>query len=196
MTVYGKRGSCTADTPCASSRLSLILLSGVLTVMPCVFPVNPLAAQTNTSVPKQHFACNVGYTLQECQVASTVLRKALARYAVDALGKWTWVIVRTEDWKQILSERRVDTNIPAFSDLRKRVTFLDGSLVDGASIRGVELRVAWHMQIDELLDLSIRHELGHALCNERDESRSNQAAMALKNGTPLSCQVIEQAPSP
>ena len=73
---------------------------------------------------------------RECQVATTVLRKALARYPVDALGEWRWVLVRTEDWKQILSERRVDPNDPAFSYLPKRETFLDGSLVVRSSIRG------------------------------------------------------------
>jgi len=173
--------------------LSLILLTGVLMVMPFVFSAYPLAAQTNGNAPKQHFACNVGYTPRECQVAATVLRKALARYPVEALGEWRWVLVRTEDWKQILSKRRVDPNVPAFSYLPKRETFLDGSLVGGASIHGAELRAIWHMPVEELLDFAIRHELGHALCDERDESKAGRAAIALKNGTPLSCRVIEQA---
>ena len=158
----------------------------------CIRP-RPLAAETKASAPKQHFACNVGYTLPECQVASTVLRKALARYPVDALGEWTWVLVRTEDWKQILSERRFDSNNPAFSYLPTRETFLDGALVVRASIRGVELSAIWHMPIEDLLDLAIRHELAHALCNDRDETNADRAAIALKNGTPLSCRVIEQA---
>jgi hypothetical protein len=97
-------------------------------VMPFVFSAYPLAAQTNGNAPKQHFACNVGYTPRECQVAATVLRKALARYPVEALGEWRWVLVRTEDWKRILSEMGVDPNVPAFSYLPKRETFLDGSL--------------------------------------------------------------------
>jgi len=162
-------------------------------VMPFVFSAYPFAAQTNGNAPKQHFACNVGYTPRECQVAATVLRKALARYPVEALGEWRWVLVRTEDWKQILSQRGVDPNVPAFSYLPKRETFLDGSLVVGASIHGAELRAIWHMPVEDLLDFAIRHELAHALCNERDESKADRAAIALKNGTPLSCRVIEQA---
>jgi len=43
-----------------------------------------------------------------------------------------------------------------------------------------------------LLDLAIRHELAHALCNFRDETKADLAAIALKNGTPLSCRVLEQ----
>ena len=57
----------------------------------------------------------------------------------------------------------------------------------------MELSVAWHMPIEELLDLAIRHELAHALCNEVDEVKTNRAAVSLKNGTPLPCRVIEQA---
>jgi hypothetical protein len=49
------------------------------------------------------------------------------------------------------------------------------------------------MPIEDLLDLAIRHEFAHALCNDRDETRAERAALALKNGTPLSCRVIGQA---
>ena len=190
---YGNRESCAACDPnCEGCGLSLILLTGILMVTAFVFSTYPLAAQTNGNAPKQHFACNVGYTPRECQVAATVLRKALARYPVGALGEWRWVLVRFEDWKQILSEGRVDPNVPAFSYLPKRVTFLDGSLVGGASIHGAELRAIWHMPVEDLLDFAIRHELAHAMCNEVDESKADRAAIALKNGTPLSCSVIEQ----
>jgi hypothetical protein len=196
----GNRESYAACHPtCAGCRLRVILLTGVLIVISVAFSASPLAAQTNGNSSaqkqalKQHFACAVGYTPHECQVASTVLRTALARYPTDALGEWTWVLVRPEDWKQILSERRFDSNHPAFSYLPKRETFLDGALVVKTSIRGVELSAIWHMAIEDLFDLAIRHELAHALCNDPDETKADRAAIALKNGTPLSCRVIEQA---
>lgn len=185
---YGNGESYTAcDSACAGDRLSLILLTSVLMVLPFAFSAHPLAAQTNARALKLHFACNVGYTPQECRVASTVVRKALARYPVEALGQWTWVLVRPEDWKQILSDRKLDPNVPAFSILLKRETFLDGSLVVRASIHTFELRAIWHMPVEDLLDLAIRHELAHALCNERNESKTDRASSALKNGAPLSC---------
>jgi len=176
--------------------LSLILLIGTMIVTSFVFSASPLAAQTNGTASarkqgsQQHFVCHVGYTPTECQVATTVLRKALEGYAVDALGEWTWVLVRTEDWKQLLSERRCDSNNPAFSYLPKRETFLDGALVLKSSIRGVELSALWHMPIEDLFDLAIRHELAHALCNDPDETKADSAAVALKNKTPLPCQLI------
>jgi hypothetical protein len=175
-----------------------MLLPSTVMVILLVFSAYPLSAQTNgdasaqKQAPKQHFACNVGYTPRECQVATTVLRKALARYPVDALGEWTWVLVRTEDWKRLLSERKFDSDSPAFSLLPKRETFLDAALVVRGSIRGVQLRAIWRMPIEDLLDLAIRHELAHALCNDRDETKIDLAAIALKDGMPLSCRVLEQ----
>jgi hypothetical protein len=185
---FGNRESCIACNPTWDDRrLILILLTGILMVVPFVFSAYPPAAQTNGTPPRQHFACNIGYTPRECRVAATVLRKALARYPIEALGEWTWVLVRTQDWKQLLSERRFDPNHPAFSYLPKRETFLDDALVVRSSIRGVELSAVWHMAIEDLFDLAIRHELAHALCNDPDETKANRGAIALKNGTPLSC---------
>jgi len=164
--------------------LTAILATLVLIGLQSQFPTH-LSAQTKA--PKQHFACNTGYTKQGCQAATAILRNALARYPVDALGQWTWVLVRTADWKYLLPEKGINLNVPAFSNLTKGVTFLDGSLVDGLSIRATELRLVWHMPIEELLDLTIRHELAHALCNERSELKTNRIARTLKDGAPLSC---------
>jgi len=171
---------------------------GILSLMSFLLSASGLAqtkgnSQTQKQAPKQHFVCNTGYTPQECQAATVVLRKAQARYPMDALGEWTWVLVRTVDWKQILADRKFDTNHPAFSYLPKRETLLDGALVVRSSIRGAELSAIWHMPIEDLLDLAIRHELAHALCNDPDETKADRAASALKNGAPLSCRVVEQA---
>jgi len=183
----------------AACRLSVALLIHVLTAIHFLFPAYPVAAQTNATAsasqpaPQQHFACNVGYTQRECQIAMTVLKKTLEPYPVEALGEWTWVLVRTEDWKQILADRRLDTKHPAFSYLPKRATFLDGALLLRSSIRGAQLSAIWHLPIEDLLDLAIRHEIAHALCNDPDETKAERAAIELKNGTALSCGVIQRA---
>lgn len=182
------------DSTCVDRRLSPILLAGILMAISFAFSASRLAAQTNHATstqkqaPNQHFVCNTGYTPQECQTATAILRKAQARYAVEALGEWTWILVRTADWKYALREKGVNVNDPAFSNLTKRVTFLDGSLMAGASIRGTELRMIWRMPIEDLLDLTIRHELAHALCNEHNEFRATRIAIAMKDGEPLPCQ--------
>jgi hypothetical protein len=175
----------------------LTLLIGILQLMSFVLSAYGQTqpngnSPTQQQAPKRHFVCNVGYTPRQCELAMTVLRKAIAQYPMDALGEWTWVLVRTVDWKQILADRKYDTNPPAFSYLRKRETFLDEALVLRSSIRGTQLSAIWHMPIENLLDLAIRHEFAHALCNDRDETRAERGAIALKNGMPLSCRVVEQ----
>jgi len=181
----------------AGCRSAPTLLMGILLLMSFVLYAYGQTEPNSTSATqpqaaKQHFACNVGYTLRECEDAATVLKKAIERYPMDALGEWTWVLVRTADWKQILADRKLDTNHPAFSYLSKRETFLDGALVVRSSIRSAQLCAIWHMPIEDLLDLAIRHEFAHALCNDRDETRAERAAVALKDGMPLSCGVVEQ----
>lgn len=156
----------------------------LLALQPQILP----SASAQTPAPKQHFVCNIGYTQKQCEVDMATLRKALAKYPVDGLGEWTWVLVRSEDWKRILLDRGFDPNNPAFSYLPQRETFFDGSLVVKVSTRGVELSGRWHMPIEDLLDLAIRHEIAHALCNERNDAIANRAATALKDGKPLSCQ--------
>jgi len=128
------------------------------------------------ATPKQHFVCNTGYTLEKCHVEMEILRKALAKYPTAALGEWTWVLVRSEDWKPLLLVRHFNSSNPACTFLPAKETFLEEALVLPMSSRGVELSVVWHMSMENLLDLAVRHELGHALCLERDEAEADRVA--------------------
>jgi hypothetical protein len=151
--------------------------------------VSPTAsAQDQAS--KQHFVCSVGYTQQQCAVDMAVLSKVLAKYPVDALSEWTWVLVRPEDWRRILLDRGFSPDSsPAFSILPHRETFLEGALVTKVSFRGAQLSTLWRMPIEDLLDLAVRHELGHALCNERNEAQADRIAAVLQKRKPISCAV-------
>ena len=142
------------------------------------------------TTPKQHFVCNTGYTLEKCHVEMDILRKVLAKYPTAALGEWSWVLVRSEDWKTILLSRQFDPNSPAFSFLPASETFFDEALMLPVSNRGAELSAVWHMPVEELLDLSVRHELGHAVCNERDERQADHVAAALlRDSRRISCNI-------
>ena len=146
----------------------------------------PASAQHPTPGPR--FVCHTDYTPKECEAAVATLRRTLAFYSASVPADWTWVLVRTEDWKRLLLDRGFDPDNPAFTYFPKRETFLDGALLAKVSTRGVQLSLAWHMPIEELLDLALRHELVHALCNDRNETRANLGAVALKNGTALHCE--------
>ncbi len=90
----------------------------------------------------------------------------MAQFPTEAPGEWTWVPVRSQDWQGIASQLRLDPNSPAFSCLETRATFIDEALVGKVAGRRGELVAKWQMGMDSLLDLAVRHELGHVLCNQ------------------------------
>ncbi|MGI8771832.1 MAG: hypothetical protein ACR2JE_10375 [Acidobacteriaceae bacterium] len=131
---------------------------------------------------QQHFVCNNGYTAALCRTQMDVLREVLGRYPAGDLGEWTWVLVRSEDWKPIKRRLRLDPDSPAFSFLERRETFIEEALVAPVPGRSAELITQWSSSIDDLLTLAITHELGHALCNEADEHKADAYGRLLRAG--------------
>ena len=158
-----------------------------------VFIVTALPAQAEiTGEPQRspstrHFVCDKGYTLKQCEEEMVVLKKALAKYPLPELGEWTWVLVRSEYWKLILTTQTLNTGIPALTDPAARATFFDDALVTGASGRMSELMTVWHMGRESLLDFAVRHELGHAFCNDANEMDAERVARLLKQNKTISC---------
>lgn len=145
------------------------------------------AGEPYRSAPVQQFECNASFTLEQCRQEMLVLRKALANYRASDLGEWTWVLVRSEDWKLILLAHKVDPGIPALTVLGARTTFFEEALVAGPSGRVSELMDMWHLGRESLLDLAIRHELGHALCNDASERKADRVAKLLEQKRTISC---------
>jgi hypothetical protein len=122
-----------------------------------------------------------------------VLRKALANYRASDLGDWTWVLVRSENWKLILLARGLDPAVPALTALDLRTTFFEEALVAGSSGRLSELMDIWHLGRQSLLDLAVRHELGHALCKDANERKAERVARLLEQRKPVSCKAKVEA---
>jgi hypothetical protein len=122
----------------------------------------PATAQTHA--PVQHIICNIGYTNAQCHARTEALRVVLQKYPIGALGEWTWVVVRSNDWKKALSDRLFSPDV-----------------------RAVQLSAAWNMSIPALLDLAIRHEMGHALCNNSDELAAQRTAVLIQSGESPAC---------
>jgi hypothetical protein len=137
--------------------------------------------------PARHFVCDKGYTLKQCDGELVVLKKALAKYPIPDLGEWTWVLVRSEYWKLSLATQTLNPGIPALTDLAARATFFDDALVTGAPGRMSELMAIWYMGRESLLDFAIRHELGHAFCNDANEMVADRGARLLEQKKPISC---------
>ena len=93
----------------------------------------------------QHFVCHTGFTLAQCQSRMRILRRVLNRYHADELGEWSWVLVRTTDWEELLSVRGFDARTPAFTYLPANETFFDDALTTSDSIRGLQLTMFWQM---------------------------------------------------
>ena len=150
---------------------------------------------SQTKNPQQHFVCNTGYSPQRCHDDVAILKQALSRYPVEELGDWTWVLVRSQDWKSIVLPRGLSSSCPAFTYYEKHETFIEEALVGESPIRRGELLKEWAMTMPALLDFAIAHELGHALCNERNEAKANRIAYNLQRGNPIDCEVRPRAKS-
>lgn len=77
---------------------------------------------------EQHFYCNTGYTIEVCASNRHDSARVLERFDLRGLEGWTWVLVRSDDWKPILRRVGRDPDSPAFTILEKRQTFLEEAL--------------------------------------------------------------------
>ena len=136
----------------------------------------------------QHFFCNSGYTLDSCRAQIAMLRTIVAKYPTEALGEWTWVLVRSQDWKAQSRMLGLNPDSPAFTCLETRTTFIEEALVAKVPGRATELISRWHMGMTDLLNVAVEHEMGHALCHSLNEDKANHIAQILEQKRPLSCQ--------
>lgn len=135
----------------------------------------------------QEFFCAGPYTVAECQVQTAFLRAVLQKYDAEKLGKWTWVLIRSDDWIQLVSQLHLDPASPAFSHLEHRQTFFDEALLVHKPKRELELATKWNIPFGNLLDFAVSHELGHAFCLESDEIRAERFGQLLRKSLPTVC---------
>jgi hypothetical protein len=139
---------------------------------------------------EQHFSCEVSYAAMKCAEELAILRRAITRYSTPALGEWTWVLVRSEDWKQILRSRGLNPDSPAFTLLARRQTYIEESLVAPERERSSELFARWGMPTSRLLEVALTHEMGHGICQDADEEKANRVAVMLRSGKPAGCSPV------
>src|SRR4029077_14100150 len=100
--------------------------------------VNALRARSTTPAG-QEFFCVGPYSVPECETQTALLQAVLRKYDADRLGKWSWILIRSEDWKQIVSQLHLDPASPACSHLEYRQTFFDEALLVLKPKRELEL---------------------------------------------------------
>ncbi len=149
-------------------------------------PSPTTSASSNLS--NQEFHCHTGYGLSDCEKDIAQLKTVLARYPAGELGHWTWILVRSEDWKPIVRRLRLKES-PAFSALEQRETFLEEALFGHEVLRSAELVEEWQLPLNQLLSLAVTHELGHALCDEHDEAVADRFGEELRKGHTPPCRI-------
>jgi hypothetical protein len=166
---------------------ALIFLCTLQLATSQVLSAEDVGKAESVSGNRQHFVCNVGYSIRQCNEQMSVLRPLLAKYGADHLGDWTWVLVKSEDWKSLQQLHGMDPNSPAFSSLSRRQTFFEEAIVTPIPGRSAELIREWSSSIDHLLNLAVTHELGHALCKERNERKADAYGQQLRKGQTAVC---------
>jgi hypothetical protein len=146
---------------------------------------------THTSGFKFQFHCNTGYTERSCEAQLMKVKQVLATMDLTGLGEWTWVLVRSEDWTEILRRVNRDPDSPAFTILEKRQTFLEEALFTCRADRCRRLLEKWRVPLDALLPFAVTHELAHALCREADERRTHEYAEQLRATGAVRCSITE-----
>ncbi len=141
----------------------------------------------STTPGAQEFFCVGPYSVPECETQIALLQPVLRKYDSERLGKWSWILIRSEDWKQFAFQLHLDPASPAFSHLGNRQTFFDEALLVFKPKREVELITKWNISFDRLLDFVVSHELGHALCQESDEIKAERFGQRLRKGLDVVC---------
>lgn len=143
----------------------------------------------STAAPTFQFRCDTGYKEPDCQVQVKQLGGVLVGMDLAPLGDWTWILVRSDDWKPILLRVGRDPDSPAFTILEKRQTFLEEALFNAGPERSRTLLEKFRMPLDQLRIFAVAHELGHALCQETDETRAEAYAEQLRSTGKATCLV-------
>lgn len=167
-----------------------VALRTLLVVIPMTmaFPKAGTAANPEARLATQHFFCNIGYTQDACLQQIATLKNVVAKGPTETLGEWTWVLVRSQDWKPLMKMVGLHQDSPAFTCLEKRTTFVEEALVARVSGgRAGELISRWRLGMTELLNLAVEHEMGHALCSTLDEDKAKHVVDLLEQNRALSC---------
>jgi hypothetical protein len=144
---------------------------------------------TADSIPSAiHFFCSQGFDQDECLRDAAALRQSLAPYPLQLLGEWSFYLVLTPDWKPLAVSHGGPAVSPAFSLLLGRATVMDRCLFTCSADRKAELQkwsgIPWG---PSLVDVAISHELGHALCQEKNEGLANKYGKDLRDGKIPQC---------
>jgi hypothetical protein len=133
------------------------------------------------------FSCTTDYDPSECLTSVALLAKVLERYPTERMGQWTFVLAGSARWRQTVKKLGGDPESPAFSELSARVTVLKDELFETADSRQAMLARRYGMPPASILDYAVTHEMGHAICGERQENLADKFGLDLRRGIAPTC---------
>ena len=171
-------------------KLSLLVavLFTACTAQTQTLRVVPVHLDAKVAIPATiQFLCAQDYDRHTCLKDSIALRHALAPYPLDQLGAWSFVLAPSDDWKNLVHSLGGTPTSPAFSIIEQRTTILERSLFSANPSRNKELLLTFGVIGSALLDLAVTHELGHGICQERDERRADDYGRKLRQTKTVVC---------
>ena len=133
------------------------------------------------------FSCTTDYDPSQCLTSVALLAKVLGRYPTEKMGQWTFVLAGSAHWRQTVKKLGGDSESPAFSELSARVTVLKDELFEAADSRRETLARRFGLPPGSILDYAVTHELGHAICGERQENLADKYGFYLRRGIAPTC---------
>jgi hypothetical protein len=140
--------------------------------------------QTTKSV---QFFCTQDYDRDECRQHALELRWALIPYPLERLEIWSFVLVPSYKWKDLIRALGRSSDSPAFTIFEQRTTVMESSLFSATATRSAEFLHVFGVTGEALLKLAVNHELGHCVCPDQDERKADDYGRELREGKTPDC---------
>jgi hypothetical protein len=142
----------------------------------------------NGSTPNTvQFLCSQKYERTVCMKDASALRQAMARYPTQLLEQWSFSLVPADDRKALVRSQERRPGQSGVLDAGSAVDVAGCEIVCWKSHRNKELLQRFNLMGATLVDLAITHEMGHGICQEKDEHRADDYGRELRSGKIPDC---------
>jgi hypothetical protein len=168
--------------------LLIVILCAACAAQTQTVGVAPVRLHAMASIPHAvQFFCTHNYDSEACRKDSVALRHALAPFPLERLGTWSFLLVPADEWRTLVLGLHGNPVSPAFSIIDQHMTVLESSLFTATPIRDKSLLRTFGVIGSDLLDLAVTHELGHAICQDRDQRRADEYGRELCHTKMVNC---------
>jgi hypothetical protein len=134
-----------------------------------------------------YYLCTQDYNRDECHQHALELRQVLMTYPLERLGMWSFALVPSYKWKDLVRALGGPTHSPAFTIFEQRTTVMESSLFSATATRSAKFMQVFGVTGEALLELAVNHELGHGVCLDPDERKADDYGRKLRQGKISNC---------